>query len=257
MAPGMVVNRRSAIGAATPKSPRRRWGGPAPVASRRRLAGLTSRWTSPAPWDGRQAEQQLLDEQGDLARRRADRAHASRSATDPPETSSIASTTRSSSAAQPCGATTCGWRTRTACSRTNRASSAELCWPEHLDRDVGTGAHVVCAPHRTHPAGPDLVEQYVAARHDEVGGSASQGGARGRCAPSDARPAGARGTVLHRRHAIPAAGADADNLLPLAPGAPDHGPRRDAPRTHSPSCHGKPVAALAQRRWRPLCVPMK
>ena len=152
----------------------------------------------------------------------------SRSATEPPGTSSMASTTRSSSAAQPWGATTCGWRTRTACSRTKRASSAELCWPSTLRATWRPRALVPRPPDRPHPAGPDLVEQHVAAR-DHGGRTGADGWHPATLARSGVRPGSSstgRGAAGHgrphavhsRRTTIPAAGRGAGSLPRLPSG---------------------------------------
>ena len=130
--PGTVVKRRSATGAATPKSPRRRWGGPVAGRLEQQVGRLHVAVHQAGAVDRGQPQEQLLDQQRGRCPRRAGRARAagrrpSRPARAPwrarpgrPRRPSRAARRRA------------GWRTRTACSRTKRASSAELCRPSTL-----------------------------------------------------------------------------------------------------------------------------
>ena len=66
-------------------------------------------------------------------------------------------------------------------------------------------------------------------------------------------------SALRRASADSVGARRAANLLQLSglsgrPRWPTHVVRRENAK---PSCHGWSVAALVQRRWRPLCVPMK
>jgi len=69
--------------------------------------------------DGLEGVEQLVQEDGDVRLRQ--RTMVSEEGLErAPRTSSMDSTTLSSSAAQPVGATTCGWTIRRDCSRTKR-----------------------------------------------------------------------------------------------------------------------------------------
>ena len=236
MAPGAVVKRRSAIGAATPKSARRRWGG------RRRgpqqqVGRLDVAVHQAGGVDRGERVQQLLDQHGDRAG--GERAvPRTRSASVPPRTSSIASTTRRPRRTSRGGRPRGGAARRGGRSRTS-GQAARAVAAEHLERDVlpecggrGRGGPSPPAGDRAGRAAGRRPATTVGARPGAEGGewTATQQTHRetlGRLA------VGLAPAVLHRI-GEPSCAPLLNQLSLMSAERPDVAPRR----THNPSCHG-------------------
>ena len=136
----------------------------------RRLAGLTSRWTTPRAWAASSAAPACSSQRSvsPAGRPRLSR----RSATVPPRTSSMTMYGRSFHSPTSKIVTACGSLERRAAasaSRVKRARSAgvvRVALGEHLDRDVATERRVAGLVDLAHAAARERLDRRVAGRED-------------------------------------------------------------------------------------------
>ena len=100
---------------------------PWPVGSSSRLAGFTSRWMIPAACTASRAWR-VWSTSNAVHRGGSTPYVLSSCDTEPPRTSGIVNSTRSSMPAHDCGVTTWEWSMRIDCSRTKRSSDAASDW---------------------------------------------------------------------------------------------------------------------------------